>query len=115
MVDMLVPAVCLASHILNFLRTLAEGQVMQLAEAWHRDEQRFRAWSNTVNGPTQRADIPSIMTLARKRFSGWGAYVAIARPCQSNLRSGNRFFGAKFHADEVLDINRQSRTRRSLV
>jgi hypothetical protein len=49
MVDMLVPAVCLASHILNFLRTLAEGQVMQLAEAWPRDEQRFRAWFNTIN------------------------------------------------------------------
>jgi hypothetical protein len=33
------------------------------------------------------------------------------QPC----RSGNRLFGAKFHADEVLDISRESRTRRSLV
>jgi predicted nucleotidyltransferase/HEPN domain-containing protein len=37
------------SHNLNFLRTLAEGQVVRLAEAWPRDEQRYRAWFNTIN------------------------------------------------------------------
>jgi predicted nucleotidyltransferase/HEPN domain-containing protein len=38
-----------ASHNLNFLRTLAEGRDRRLAEAWPRDEQRYRAWFNTVN------------------------------------------------------------------
>jgi predicted nucleotidyltransferase/HEPN domain-containing protein len=38
-----------ASHNLNFLRTLAESQVVRLAEAWPRDEQRYRAWFNTIN------------------------------------------------------------------
>lgn len=38
-----------ASHNLNFLRTLAEGRDRRLAEAWPRDQQRYRAWFNTVN------------------------------------------------------------------
>jgi HEPN domain-containing protein len=37
------------SHNLNFLRTLAEGQVVRLSEAWPRDEHRYRAWFNTLN------------------------------------------------------------------
>ncbi|PIO44386.1 HEPN domain-containing protein, partial [Phyllobacterium zundukense] len=38
-----------ASHNLNFLRTLAEGRDRRLAEAWPRDQQRYRAWFNTIN------------------------------------------------------------------
>jgi predicted nucleotidyltransferase len=37
------------SHNLNFLRTLAEGRDRRLAEAWPRDQQRYRAWFNTIN------------------------------------------------------------------
>jgi predicted nucleotidyltransferase/HEPN domain-containing protein len=38
-----------ASHNLNFLRTLAEGRDRRLSEAWPRDQQRYRAWFNTIN------------------------------------------------------------------
>lgn len=37
------------SHNLNFLRTLAEERDRRLTEAWPRDQQRFRAWFNTLN------------------------------------------------------------------
>ncbi|TPL88777.1 nucleotidyltransferase and HEPN domain-containing protein [Mesorhizobium sp. B2-3-12] len=37
------------SHNLNFLRTLSEGRDRRLTEAWPRDQQRFRAWFNTLN------------------------------------------------------------------
>ncbi|RUX10562.1 HEPN domain-containing protein [Mesorhizobium sp. M8A.F.Ca.ET.059.01.1.1] len=37
------------SHKLNFLRALAEEQDRQLAEVWPRDQQRYRAWFNTLN------------------------------------------------------------------
>ena len=37
------------SHKLTFLRALAEEQDRQLAEVWPRDQQRHRAWFNTLN------------------------------------------------------------------
>jgi predicted nucleotidyltransferase/HEPN domain-containing protein len=37
------------SHNLKFLRALAEDQDRRLAEAWPREEQRHRAWFNTLN------------------------------------------------------------------
>ncbi len=37
------------SHKLTFLRALAEERDRQLAEAWPRDQQRYRAWFNTLN------------------------------------------------------------------
>lgn len=37
------------SHKLSFLRALAEEQDRRLAEAWPRDQQRYRAWFNTLN------------------------------------------------------------------
>jgi uncharacterized protein len=37
------------SHNLTFLRTLAEGRDRRLADAFPRDQQRYRAWFNQVN------------------------------------------------------------------
>ncbi|WP_353646846.1 nucleotidyltransferase and HEPN domain-containing protein [Mesorhizobium sp. WSM2239] len=37
------------SHKLTFLRGLAEDQDRRLAEAWPREQQRHRAWFNTLN------------------------------------------------------------------
>ncbi|MEQ1956470.1 nucleotidyltransferase and HEPN domain-containing protein [Mesorhizobium sp. CN2-181] len=37
------------SHKLNFLRALAEDQDNRLVAAWPRDQQRHRAWFNTLN------------------------------------------------------------------
>ncbi len=37
------------SHKLSFLRALSEEQDRRLAEAWPRDQQRYRAWFNTLN------------------------------------------------------------------
>lgn len=37
------------SHKLNFLRALAESQDRRLTLAWPRDQQRHRAWFNTLN------------------------------------------------------------------
>ena len=38
-----------ASHNLKFLRGLAEGQDIRLAEAWPLDHHRFQSWFNTLN------------------------------------------------------------------
>ncbi len=38
-----------ASHNIKFLRSLAEDQDRQLVEAFTRDQQRERAWFNTLN------------------------------------------------------------------
>ncbi|TIO07608.1 MAG: HEPN domain-containing protein, partial [Mesorhizobium sp.] len=38
-----------ASHNIKFLRSLAEDQAQQLAEIWHRDQQRYVAWFNILN------------------------------------------------------------------
>lgn len=37
------------SHKLTFLRSLAEDQDRRLSEAWPREQQRHRAWFNTLN------------------------------------------------------------------
>lgn len=37
------------SHNISFLRSLAEEQDRRLAEAFPRDQQRYRAWFNTLN------------------------------------------------------------------
>ena len=37
------------SHKLTFLRSLSEDRDQRLAEAWPRDQQRHRAWFNTLN------------------------------------------------------------------
>ena len=37
------------SHNIAFLRSLAEEQDRRLAEAFPRDQQRYRAWFNTLN------------------------------------------------------------------
>jgi len=37
------------SHKLTFLRALAEDQDRRLSEAWPREQQRHRAWFNTLN------------------------------------------------------------------
>lgn len=37
------------SHKLSFLRALAEEQDRRLAAVWPRDQQRYRAWFNTLN------------------------------------------------------------------
>ena len=37
------------SHNLNFLRSLAEGRDNRIAAAWPRDQQRYKAWFNTIN------------------------------------------------------------------
>lgn len=37
------------SHKLTFLRSLAEDQDRRLLEAWPREQQRHRAWFNTLN------------------------------------------------------------------
>lgn len=37
------------SHNIGFLRSLAEEQDRRLAEVWPRDQQRYRAWFNTLN------------------------------------------------------------------
>lgn len=37
------------SHKLTFLRSLSEDQDRRLSDVWPRDQQRYRAWFNTLN------------------------------------------------------------------
>jgi hypothetical protein len=58
------------SHKLTFLRALAEEQDRRLAEAWPRDQQRYRAWFNTLNEASSKRGTQSTTTLVRRHLAG---------------------------------------------
>jgi len=78
------------SHSLNFLRTLAEGRDRRLAEAWPRDQQRFRAWFNTVNEAYVKARYSEHYEISVEALNWLGERTAalqglVALICQERL------------------------------
>ena len=65
------------SHNLNFLRTLAEGRDRRLAEAWPRDQQRYRAWFNTVNEAYVKARYSQHYEISEEALRWLGQQTAI--------------------------------------
>lgn len=79
-----------ASHNLNFLRTLAEGRDRRLAEAWPRDQQRYRAWFNTVNEAYVKSRYSKHYTISAEALVWLGERTAILHDlvetiCQDHL------------------------------
>src|SRR6266567_2110555 len=58
------------SHKLTFLRALAEDQARRLAEAWPRDQQRYRAWFNTLNEAYVKARYSKHYAISEEAL-GW--------------------------------------------
>ncbi len=78
------------SHNLNFLRALAEGRDRRLAEAWPRDQQRFRAWFNTVNGAYVKARYSEHYEISAEALAWLGERTVVlqglvASICQERL------------------------------
>jgi predicted nucleotidyltransferase/HEPN domain-containing protein len=80
------------SHNLNFLRTLAEGRDRQVAEAWPRDQQRLRAWFNTLNEAYVKARYSEHYEISEEALLWLGARVAvlldlIEKVCKEHLKN----------------------------
>lgn len=78
------------SHNLNFLRTLTEGRDRRLIEAWPRDQQRFRAWFNTLNEAYVKARYSEYYEISAEALTWLGERTAalrglVALVCQERL------------------------------
>jgi len=58
------------SHKLTFLRALAEDQDRRLTEAWSRDQQRYRAWFNTLDEAYVKARYSKHYAISEEAL-GW--------------------------------------------
>jgi uncharacterized protein len=65
------------SHNLNFLRTLAEGRDRRLSEAWPRNQQRYRAWFNTINEAYVKARYSKHFEISEEALLWLGERTAI--------------------------------------
>lgn len=65
------------SHNLNFLRTMAEGRDRRPAEAWPRDQQRHRAWFNTINEAYVKARYSEHYEISEEALNWLGQQTAI--------------------------------------
>jgi hypothetical protein len=78
------------SHKLTFLRALAEEQDRQLAEAWPRDQQRYRAWFNTLNEAYVKARYSKHYAISEEALEWLGERTAelnrlVEKVCQTHL------------------------------
>lgn len=78
------------SHKLTFLRALAEDQDRRLAEAWPRDQQRYRAWFNTLNEAYVKARYPKHYAISEEALVWLGERAAklhrlIEEICRAHL------------------------------
>jgi predicted nucleotidyltransferase len=65
------------SHNLNFLRTLAEGRDRRLSEAWPRNQQRYRAWFNTINEAYVKARYSKHFEITQEALHWLGERTAV--------------------------------------
>lgn len=78
------------SHKLTFLRALAEEQDRRLAEAWPRDQQRYRAWFNTLNEAYVKARYSKHYAISEEALVWLGGRTAdlhrlVEEICQAHL------------------------------
>lgn len=66
-----------ASHNIAFLRSLSEEQNRRLAEAWPRDQQRFRAWFNTLNEAYVKARYSEHYEISEEALVWLGEHTAL--------------------------------------
>jgi predicted nucleotidyltransferase/HEPN domain-containing protein len=80
------------SHNLNFMRALAEGRDRRLAEAWPRDQQRFRAWFNTLNEAYVKARYSEHYEISEEALLWLGEHTSILHDlidkiCKEHLKN----------------------------
>ena len=78
------------SHNLTFLRKLAEGRDRRLVDAWPRDQQRYRAWFNTINEAYVKARYSKHFEITKEALQ-WIAgqtaklHVLVETACEEHL------------------------------
>lgn len=90
------------SHNIKFLRSLAEDQAQELAEAWPRDQQRFVAWFNILNEAYVKARYSRHFEITDEALRWLSERVSalidvIDSICQSRLEKLSREAGAVAH------------------
>jgi predicted nucleotidyltransferase/HEPN domain-containing protein len=81
-----------AAHNIKHLRSLAESQSQQLAEAWPRDQQRFVAWFNILNEAYVKARYSKHFEINLEALTWLQARTAdlidrVAKACQTHLEA----------------------------
>ncbi|MBZ9894657.1 MULTISPECIES: nucleotidyltransferase and HEPN domain-containing protein [unclassified Mesorhizobium] len=69
------------SHKLTFLRALAEDQDRRLSEAWPREQQRHRAWFNTLNEAYVKARYSNHYLISEEALVWLGERTAELHKC----------------------------------
>lgn len=78
------------SHNLTFLRKLAEGRDRRLVDAWPRDQQRNRAWFNTINEAYVKARYSKHFEVSKEALQWVSArtgelHVLVKTVCEEHL------------------------------
>jgi predicted nucleotidyltransferase/HEPN domain-containing protein len=73
------------SHKLSFLRSLAEDQDRRLFEAWPREQQRHRAWFNTLNEAYVKARYSRHYLISEEALVWLGERTAELHKCAEQI------------------------------
>ncbi|MGX8008897.1 nucleotidyltransferase and HEPN domain-containing protein [Mesorhizobium sp. ORM8.1] len=73
------------SHKLTFLRGLAEDQDRRLSEAWPRDQQRHRAWFNTLNEAYVKARYSEHYEITEEALVWLGEQTTVLQKCAEQI------------------------------
>ena len=73
------------SHKLSFLRALTEDQDRRLSEAWPRDQQRHRAWFNTLNEAYVKARYSKHYEISAEALGWLGEQTAVLQKCAEQI------------------------------
>ncbi len=73
------------SHNLAFLRSLSEDQDRRLSEAWPREQQRHRAWFNTLNEAYVKARYSKPYLISEEALAWLGERTAVLHRCVEQL------------------------------
>ncbi|TAV97316.1 HEPN domain-containing protein [Rhizobium ruizarguesonis] len=79
-----------ASHNLTFLRKLAESRDRRLVDAWPRDQQRYRAWFNTINEAYVKARYSKHFEVSEEALTWLGEraadlHILVKTVCEEHL------------------------------
>jgi len=73
------------SHKLTFLRALAEDQDRRLSGAWPRDQQRVRAWFNTLNEAYVKARYSTHYAISEEALVWLGEQTAVLQKSAAQI------------------------------
>jgi hypothetical protein len=76
------------SHNLHFLRTLSEERDRRAAEAWPRNQQRYRAWFNTINEAYVKARYSKHFEITEEALHWLGERTAVLHELVETICKG---------------------------